>query len=298
MTIDNNHLHPIKLKYYVIGTDLDTRTAGPVSPYLMGKLHYDTYDVRSATKHSGSICLAVPLLDLGEEVTWTPEMVRWPAETEVHEISAQQIPDDWSCPELSDEQLRKLEASLLRTVLKYYRIYLFRNRYLEFYSTPNESRDEFEKRCLDQLTEDNQSDLDSIRQKYNRQLEQIKHNIQHNFFRFSTDDPSLDILKSKYKTLLFEARENLTKLFLTSDNFPPEADSSPEPSTMAADEYEDMMIRLQHDATREMIHHYERLRYQAADIEDYSFTLSFSDINVDTLAILWEGKSRKQDETN
>lgn len=255
------------------------------TPFLMCDLHYDKFDVRSKIKQTGDIFVAAPFLETNSESVWSPEMI-------LQVDRSRLVP----CPpenpafrkppfQLTAEFIQKLEEKLLETVQRYHRIEILCNPGLDMYSRNGETRNEFEKRCIDLLEGQAKKEMDSLRKKYDRKYERLVQKIHAIESRFPEDDSLLDGLRSKYKTLAFDTRESMARLFIDLREAP---DYNFSGSVKGEDDVEDAMENLYHEAWAEIVDLARRVREQATRVENYEIHLQYGDLGVGQIAILWK----------
>lgn len=285
MESKSNPLLHLKLPSY-LGEDTLSGAAGvALRPHLMCDLHYDLFDVRSRVKQSGEYCLAAPVLDYAPEAVLLPEMIVEADRSQLRPCSPVGV--TFSVPPfVIDEQLiRQIKDKIVDVCLRYRPLIIFHNTAMGIYSRPPETRLEFVRRCQDLLEEQARRELDQLRLKYERKLERVVHKIQVQYFQFNADDEGFqDGLKSKYKTLIFQTRDELSRLFIDIRDIP---DYS-RPTMTAGDESQESLEEVYREAWSELNAQMNQIREYAGRVEEYPIFLQYKNVAIHQTAILWK----------
>lgn len=258
------------------GTELRAR--------LFGEIHFDTYHVRSQTKLSGIIQVSLPLIELGADDLWLPEMIR----TENPAALSDTPPDGVTYREddnrLLLEHFTLFKDKVVETILRYHRIRLLHHPTLKLFSEVGESRSEFEARCLDILHSSVQEELRALQHRYERMMDGIIQKSGLNYMQSINDDPTTDRVMSGQKQMIFSTRDGLTRIFQDLRDLPdrPPADRAP------SNDVEDALASLYQQSWADAKSVADRLQQQISLIEEYAFHLQYGDIAMVQLALLWE----------
>jgi hypothetical protein len=252
-------------------------------PHLLGEVHFDTYHVRSQTKLTGVIRVALPFIELGPDDLWLPEMIQHadPASLTTSPPVGFARPDA-PVRRLAD-QYAVYKDKLVQTILRFHRIRLLHHPTLGVYSEYGESRGEFEARCLYLLTREVQEELRELQHRFERMMDGIIQKSGLNYIKTMNEDPTTDRVMAGQKQMIFSTRDALTRIFQDIRDLPdhPPADRAP------SNDVEDALASLYQQAWLEAKAVADRLKQQIGLIEEYSFHIQYNDIAMVQLALLW-----------
>ncbi|HNR38825.1 MAG TPA: hypothetical protein PKN61_07290 [Acidobacteriota bacterium] len=258
------------------GTELQAR--------LFGEIHFDTYHVRSQTKLSGTIQVSLPLIELGADDLWLPEMIRTENPAALSETPPDGVTHREDAYQLLLEHFTLYKDKVVETILRYHRIRLLHHPALKLFSEVGESRSEFEARCLDILHSGVQEELRELQHRYERMMDGIIQKSGLNYMQSINDDPTTDRVMSGQKQMIFSTRDGLTRIFQDLRDLPdcPPADRAP------SNDVEDALASLYQQSWADAKSVADRLQQQIGLIEEYTFHLQYGDIAMVQLALLWE----------
>ncbi|MBN2431843.1 MAG: hypothetical protein JXQ27_10220 [Acidobacteria bacterium] len=279
----------LRLESYFYGILPDEETTVTVLPYVMGHFHYDKYDVRSGTKHSDELCLAVPIEAQGFEITCTPEDIIPVQPDWLHPLPQKTLKLDLWNGSLQLELFHFLEESLLDFVCRHYRIRIFRNFELGLFSRYNEPRDMFEDRCLDRSEELFHRHLPEIKARYDRQLEQFKNKYLSGYHHVSGGEyPARDDARDQLYTYFLYIREQITHLFsrmsYLSDSFAAKTAAAPPRGHELLEDLE----RLRSKARDDIRNLAAEFRPVVKSVEEYTISLAQGELILDQITLLWK----------
>jgi len=253
-------------------------------PLLGYEFHYDTYDQRSKTKCSGQLVVALPLMDIGPDSEWPPEMMLAVDRSLLRPLPAG-LRLEAPAQQVDHEVLKHLKDAAVRSVLRHHRIGLYHNPSSGFYSQSGESREEFKARCAYQFRENSKEELDQIRLKFERKLEGLVQRTGRQMPSSIEEDPLSERILSAYRMMINNTREAFARLFLNvevMDQYKPLF--TPAPGNDVEEDFESFhrqtWVEVQHVAGR--------IDYRTKHIEDYQFPLRYGDLVLDQLFILWK----------
>ncbi len=261
---------------YSAGTELQAR--------LFGEIHFDTYHVRSQTKLSGIIRVSLPLIELGADDLWLPEMIRPVDPATLVDTPPDAVTLRDSESRLFREHHAMFKDKVIETILRYHRIRLLHHPTLKLFSEIGESRNEFEARCLDILHREVQEELRELQHRYERMMDGIIQKSGLNYMQSINEDPTTDRIMSGQKQMIFSTRDGLTRIFQDLRDLPdhPPADRAP------SNDVEDSLASLYQQSWADAKSVADRLKQQISLIEEYAFHLQYGDIAMVQLALLWE----------
>jgi hypothetical protein len=155
------------------------RTASTVAdqefePFFYVEARIDFADVRSGCNVTCGIHSALDMLSLDEDLLWTSDMVR-SVDPAALLTSKPEFAKLRSLPEFVTEDIpARIGSRHLSYLLRHAEMRIYRNFVLNAYSHPGETRDDFQLRCLEVLNETFRSDLDALREVFNRRLGRIE----------------------------------------------------------------------------------------------------------------------------
>jgi len=271
---------------YFYGPLPSNETTLALYPYLLGKFFYDKYNVRSSTKHSDDLFLAVPLESSGYEITCTPDdlievdpALLHPLPLEAFRFRLMDVPHRGELAEL-------LQESFLEFVLRHYKIRIFRNSEFGLYSRYSESKIHLMERCEEQMYYQCQDQVKPLQKKYQMLLDRLKNRYLHDYYSIhpESDGEQQSIIKSVFH----QTRKMLTRLFTspqesgTTNLFPELTRSDP------AYEAVDDMRRLIHQARRELTNLLEPFRARIEDVEEYAISLNRGELLLHCVNLMWQ----------
>ncbi len=280
--MQNHPLEQLSLPVFFYG-DPPSRPGTAARPMLGYDFHYDTYDQRSKSKCSGQILVAAPLLDIGPDSEWPPEMM--PA---LDRPLLRPLPGgirmEAPSQQIDHAGLKHLKETAIRSVLRHHRIRLFHNPATGFYSQPGESREEFMDRCEYQLRQESKEELDRIRLKFERKLEGLVQRTGRQMPSSVEEDPLSERILSAYRTMTNNTRDALARLFL---NVKVTAAYRPLFTPVPGNDVEEDFESFHRQVWQEVQHVAGRIDFRSNQIEDYGFPLRYGDLVLDQLFVLW-----------
>jgi hypothetical protein len=288
MPESGHHARPITLDSYFYGTLPDEELNLTVLPHLMGQFHYDKYDVRSGTKHSDELCLAIPLDSPGMEITCTPDDILAVRRELLHSLPQKSLKLDLWNGAIEQELFQLLEDSFLEFICRHFRIRIFRNFELGIFSRYNEPRELFEARCRERAEELLHHRLPEIKSRYDRQLEQFKNRYLMEYHHVagreaSTRQSPNDLLYSHF----LRVREQMTNIFSRFSYLSDDIASNMESAGSTGHELQEDLDRLLKRAWNDILDLAVEYRPVVSSIESYSISLAKGELVLDQIALLW-----------
>jgi|GEM_PF-3837563 len=279
----------LRLESYFYGRLPEEEITLTVLPYVMGQFHYDKYDVRSGTKHSDEICLAVPMEAQGFEITCMPADIIPVAAEWLHPLPQKTLNLDLWDGFLQLDLFHILEDSLLDFIRRHYRIRIFRNFELGLFSRYNEPREMFASRCLDRAEELLHHRLPEIKARYDRQLEQFRNKYLSGYHQVSGSEyPARGEAGDTLYTCFLRVREQMTHLFSHITYLADNGASLMEPERAPGDELQEDLGRLLIKARGDIQDLVAEYRPVLRSIEDYTISLNQGELILDQIALLWK----------
>lgn len=243
--------------------------------FLLFDVRLDFQDVRSGYRGSESgLYYAENLAD--SELDWTPDMVRATEWAILQEISAP-APLQW--PAEADGRIK-------RFFLKYYRTTILRNRELNLYSQPSESKKEFIQRTAEHLLEERRSTLAQIRDLFLRRFLEAEQKSLATLEAGEWGPEQSPQVAARIRDAFSEIRDQFSQCFLRDDwqqLQPEDLDWGQELDVESQERLEQLrqeFINLYNKASATL--------FQRADnVDSYDVTLSHSDIDVVSRAFFW-----------
>ncbi len=243
---------------------------------LLFDVRLDYLDVRSGARGRASQVLAAPPL-VDSELEWTEDLVETVPEAELVEI-APPGPACW--PGGSEDQMR-------RFLLRCFRLGIWRNGALGVYSVPGESREDFQRRCIELLADEQDAALQDIRQVYLRRILELEQRALDSLEHPLWEGEQVDRRAADIRNAFSEIREIFSQYLLT----PPGADLElPDVAGWGEKldvESRERMEKLWMDLLPVLNRIRGRLLWRAGQIEPYTMSLSHSSIDIQPHGFLW-----------
>jgi hypothetical protein len=273
--------------FHLMGASQPSGVDPEYAPQLYFEAKIDISDVRSGIRDTCSVSRSVGIWPMDGDALWTRDMLS-PVDSSFVEPGFPETQRLRKLPEFVDESyLSRAETLFLSYLLRYFEIKVYRNFTLRIYSNPLESLEDFEKRCIDMLSEAFRIELYDLQHVFVRKLEQVREKYQRASQGF---DPGLDFeavkVASHWKSRMHQTSERITDLFLGTELSLKDASVSPSPRAGEAD-LDQRLLALEIEAgqeTQRLLHRYQNM-VQA--IDDYTIHPNLKDIHLVRVCILW-----------
>ncbi|GAB4220031.1 MAG: hypothetical protein Kow001_00030 [Acidobacteriota bacterium] len=243
---------------------------------LLFDVRLDYLDVRSGARGRASLTLAAPPL-VDPELEWTEDLVETAPEAELVEIVP---PGPASWPGGSEDQMR-------RFLLRCFRLGIWRNSALGVYSVPGETREDFLRRCIELLSDEQDKALQDIRQVYLRRILELEQRALDSLEHPLWEGEQVDRRAVDIRDAFSEIREIFSRYLQT----PPGADLAvPDVSGWGEKldvECRERMEKLWMDLLPILNRIRGRLLWRAGQIEPYTMSLNHSSIDIQPRGFLW-----------
>jgi hypothetical protein len=252
-------------------------------PFFYMEVRLDFNDVRTGYRATESLNKALEIYAASADLIWAEDMVqdvdpRQVASSAPADIRIRRLPDFVDAAYIS-----RMETQFIQYLLRSYKTKIFRNFELDVYSSAGESLSDFTMRCLDLLEGSKRHDLDSLRDVFNRRLEQIK---QKYLDAGVSDNIELAKMESQSKDIFSQYAERIAELFLR-----------PEPGLNAAGnslhiprrnlELEERLLALEMEARQAIAKLWDSNRAKSEAIDEYILHPNLKDIHFVRSCILW-----------
>jgi len=291
MSADNDASKEVTLESYFYGPLPSVDTTLTIFPYLMGDFHYDTYDVRSSTKHSADACLAVPLSNnTGYEIACTPEKILTVDRSLLHPLPKQGLTSNHQVLPYHQEIFDLLHEAFLAFILQHYKIQIYHNPDLGFYSRYAESQQQFINRCRYRVDQILGEERNKLKQKYNLRMEQIKKKYIGKYSAVAYEETSLDIIQSGKKRSYSETKNKLINIFVSGVVPNEEIEAIQRLKTDGRTDLDEVLAELLIQAKKEIRTIEHHLRRSTDLVEAYSIPLRRGDLVLDQVSIMWKSE--------
>lgn len=265
-----------------VGTALSVKhyrrigSGGPSELRLLFDVRLDYLDVRSGVRGRASHLLAAPPL-VDSDLEWTGDLVETVPKTELVEIAPPR-PAGW--PGGSEDQMR-------RFLLRSFRLGIWRNSALGVYSVPGETREDFLRRCIELLSDEQDEASQDIRQVYLRRILELERRALDSLEHPLWEGEQVDRRAAEIRNAFSEIREIFSRYLLT----PPGPDlvlpATAGWSEKLDAESRERMEKLWTDLLLLLNRIRGRLLWRSRQIEAYTVSLSHSDIDIQPGGFLW-----------
>ncbi len=229
--------------------------------------------MRSNFRTSRSECFCGEWLG-DADLNWTPDMVTPVNPDEVEEFDP---PRELNWPDFAD-------SMIIHHSIRHYRPRIWKNRELDLYSRPNESREEFLQRCHQREVRKRVLQREELRDVYLRRVIELKSAM----MKMVAEETSVDTLRDRrlatVRSLFSDLAQEWDRLPLQDDD--PEVRESTDATGTDLDLHE-MVETFRAD----LRHRFSRIRIgfrpHVEDIEPYDVPVSHSQIEVISRGFLW-----------
>lgn len=261
---------------------------GDYEPRYYAQVRIDFNDVRTGFRSTIDLARAVKLSRGAAELPWVEEMTIGvdPSRT----VST--LPGDarlCPLPDFVDAPfLALMETQFVSYLLRAFAVRIYRNSELGAWSASGEARADFLARCLELAEGPMRSELDLLRDRYNRRLEQLRE-------KYAPAGRAEDLesarLESRNRDLFSRFSERIAGLFLRGD-LPPGPVAAPGPAAAragesAGPEQEERLQGLEASARREVAGLRAQYEEKARALDEYLLHPNLKDIHVVRSGVLW-----------
>ncbi len=264
MTEKENHF----IHYLKINTRKDKLT-----PFLFSSFYVDLFDFHSNIKISKKFLISVPLIEVDNEITWTKDMFTVENAEEIVPLNSKEnIPLEKL--KISSEKLGYLKDILFNSIIKFFKIRLYKNKSISVFSELDESKEEFIKRCFKLSKEKYEDELKQLKRTSEMKFEQLKE-------KFDRKEYINELEKEKVKDSFYEAKWALQKIFINHEaNLNVEIPLSNEASQD--------LTSLLNSILKDMKNILSKIKENAEDVEKYYIHLTPKNISDFNVGILWK----------
>ena len=247
----------------------------PSRPSLLWEVRLDIQDARSGYSGSDSGFFRGPLLDHAD-VDWTRDLVERVESSSLRECTP---PHTISWPEVADKKL-------MRHLLQFYRIPLWKNYKLTLYSAPGESKKGFVNRCLSFQREERNVALQKVKDIFLRRFLELEQK----FLRLTEDD-ELDVERkdqalSRIRDLFSDFRDGFSRCFLKESLVPLEETDLDWTGNVRID-FQERIDKLRADFVAQYNEIIRTSQQKAECVEVYEVPLAYSHVDIVSRGVLW-----------
>jgi hypothetical protein len=244
-------------------------------PSLLWETRLDIQDVRTGYRGTDVGHFLGPYLEQAD-VDWSADLVKRLEPSSLREITP---PRSITWPVGSDEKL-------VRHLLQYYRIPVWRNYRLGLYSAPHETRSEFVSRCLSFLREESSEAHQKVQDIFLRRFLEIEKQLQDKI-REEESEPDLEErMSSRVKDLFSDFREDFSRRLL-EESMEPLKESDLDWTGKIDIEFQERILKLRSDLVNRFNEINQAASRKANSVEEYEVTLSYPQIQIISRGILW-----------
>ena len=253
-------------------------------PFFYLEARIDFADVRSGCHMTCGIHNVLDMLLPDGDLLWTRDMVR-PVDPAALLTSKPESARLRSLPDFVTESLlARVEAGYLSYLLRHAEMRIYRNFVLNAYSHPNETREEFQLRCLEVFNETFRGDLDALREVFNRRLERVEEKFLRQDLRGEFEsDRKMAQARSKMHALAEKVAELFlrTRLALEEKVVRPQLPQADNLDLDQSLEGLEMDVRLE---IQRLINSYQA---RVRNIDEYIIHPNLRDVHIVRTCILW-----------
>ncbi len=241
--------------------------------FLLAIFYVDLFDFHSNIKISKKFFISTPLIEVDSDITWTNDMFTIEDPKKIKKINEEKEETLKSLlPKFYVEKFDTFEDILYSSIIKFFRIKLYKNRKTSLFSEFGEDINSFKKRCYKMAKENYEEEIKNLRRVSEIKFEHLKE-------KFDRKEYINEFEREKVKDSFFEARKYLEKIFLS----PEEKIKGIIPLSNEASQDLTQLIESITKKLREII---EEITRSSEDIEPYYISLSpknISDFKVEIL---------------
>lgn len=274
-----------KLKHLLWESE-DGLGMGPdYTPHLYIEARIDFNDVRTGFRETVGLSKALEIYPDEEGLLWADDMIRDidPSRLKPFIPDAERVE---ALPGFVDADfIARTETQFIRYLLRSYETRIYRNFSLDIYSSAGESAPAFIQRCADLLDGPMRGELDSLREVYNRRLEQIAGK----YLGASVGESGrLEEARigAQNKDIFSRYSERIAGLFLNGE-LPPQAAGDPLRGRKDLLELEERLASLESEACEAILRLKDAYAEKARSIDDYVLHPNLKDIHLVRCCILW-----------
>jgi len=254
------------------------------APFFYLEARIDFADVRSGCHLTCGVHSVLDMLFPDGDLLWTRDMVR-PVDPAALFASKPESAQLRSLPDFVTESLlARIEASYLTYLLRHAEMRIHRNFVLNAYSHPNETRDDFQLRCLEAFHEAFRGDLEGLREVFNRRLERIEEKYLHQDRRgeFETDRRM-----TQARSKLHALAEKIAELFLRTKLTLGERIVRPRQPLAKSLDLDQSLEGLEVDVSIEIQRLINSYQAKVRNIDEYIIHPNLRDVHIVRTCILW-----------
>jgi len=257
------------LKHYHLSKETEVS-----HPSLLWETRLDIHDVRSGFRGSDLALFLGPFINQSD-VEWSKDLVK---RLDHSSIEAVDPPQTVAWPAAADEKF-------IRHLLRHYRVRLWRNYKLSLYSAPQETKEDFVKRCLASLRQERSAALQQVQDIFLRRILEIEQLLLEEVREDSEPDLQ-ERMMSRIRDLFSAIREDFSRSFL-EEKLTPLKESDLKWSGKIDIELQERIHKLRSDLVARYNGINESANTKAASIEKYEVALTYSQIEVISRGVLW-----------
>jgi hypothetical protein len=260
------------------GTDLE------YVPRFYCEAKIDFADVRSGLRQTCSVSRALEIYPVDDDTLWTEDMV-WT-------VDPSRVQSEPSVPArmrslpafVKGSVLPNIEACFLSYLLRNFEVRLFRSFALSIYSRFDESRDDFILQCMELLSEPFRSEMDGLRDVFNRRLEMLKEKY---LGKLVWDEMDPQTNKSLYFSKLHDLSEWLADIFLRTEFSLDSVPREPSPPLIDHREFQEKLKSIESEAVQSIARILHQYREKACNIDEYIIRPNLKDVRLVRTCVLW-----------
>ena len=243
-------------------------------PSLLWETRLDIHDVRSGYLGSDLGMFLGPFINQSD-VEWSKDRVKRLDPSSIEPIDP---PRAVAWPAGADEKL-------IRHLLRHDRVSIWRNYKLSLYAAPQETKEDFVKRCLASLRQERSAALQRVQDIFLRRILEIEKLL----LEETREDPEPDLQErmiSRVRDLFSAIREDFSR-YLLQDSLIPLKESDLNWTGKIDIELQERIHKLRSDLVARYNEINESANSKAQSIEKYDVALNYSQIEVVSRGVLW-----------
>jgi hypothetical protein len=255
-------------------------------PFFCVEARVDFNDVRTGFRHTMSLSKALEIYSDTADLLWTDDMI--------YDIdlskTTRSVPTGARLGSLPDfvngNFLTRMEDQFVQYLLRSFEARIYRNYDLNLYSFSGESRDDFQRRCLDLFEGAKRQELDALHDVIGRKLEQLKQK-----YLGAAEIPELEQTRpeSRNRDGYTRCSERITELFNSAEHVGNPVAAPPQFSSHMQ-EFEERLLSLEWEVQQAIQTLADSYAEKAGAIDEYILHPNLKDVHFVRSCILWMSK--------
>ncbi|HEY2934458.1 MAG TPA: hypothetical protein VGK99_22195 [Acidobacteriota bacterium] len=256
-----------------------------IRPWFFFSVTFDLRDIRSRVCETLDRGFQAEMIDLEDDLIWTPDMVI-ERQSDFLNTAGEQIepPDNFNSAPIES----RAENKFMEYLLRYHKISVHRNTVYELYATAQEQLDDFKIRCREMAREAMNDDFRSLLDRYLRRLVQLEDSMRRAVDDVNSDAETTARQHFELNRIFLELKEDLSSLFLEpelDDRGPRQVECDP---LLQILDLKEKVDTFQSDLKSDLRKLKQSFSHRADSIEFFQLPLTLNQVRLFNTAILWQ----------